>query len=112
MHDSVEVEVEVIEFDVVGVGSCDVDRNGYAVYFFRRFFDDSRDYFGILFTEPAEGRRDTSINSMYFYGARTPYLRVIARTVVVVCENWMSAILSTGKEEERSREWCIRIVNK
>jgi hypothetical protein len=62
MDDAVEVEVEIVEFDIVGVGVCDVDGDSYAVYFFWRLFDDSGDYFGVFFTEPAEGSWDTTIN--------------------------------------------------
>jgi hypothetical protein len=62
VDDAVEVEVEVIEFDIVRIGGCDVDGDGDAVYFFWRLFDDSGDYFGVFFTEPAERCWDTTIN--------------------------------------------------
>jgi hypothetical protein len=60
VDDSVEIEIQVIEFDIVGIRCCDVEGDSDAVYFFWRFFDDSGDYFGIFFTEPAEGCRDTT----------------------------------------------------
>ena len=61
MHDVIEIEVEVVEFDIVGVGRCGVHGDCYAVYVLRGLFDDSGNYFGILFTEPAEGGGDTTI---------------------------------------------------
>ena len=80
MDDAVKVEVEVIEFDIVGIRGCDVERDCYAVYFFGRLFDDSGHYFGIFFTEPAKGCRDTTNYAMYFLrGKCTPYLRVTKR---------------------------------
>lgn len=81
MDDAVKVEVQVIEFDIVGIGGCDVERDCDAVYFLWRLFDDAGDYFGVFFTEPAKGCWDTTIN---FYvllrGKSTPYLRVTKRS--------------------------------
>jgi hypothetical protein len=61
MNDIIEIEVQVIEFDIVGVGGGDVDRDCYTVYFSWRLFDDAGNYFGVLFTEPAEGGRNTTV---------------------------------------------------
>ena len=86
MDDAVEVEVEVIEFDIVGIGVCDVDGDGDAVYFFWRLFDDSGDYFGVFFTQPAEGCWDTTINFLCpFKGDMLPHIYELQR--VVICEN-------------------------
>lgn len=61
MNDVIEIEVQVVEFDIVGVRGGDVNGDRYTVYFFRRLFDHTGNYFGVLFTEPAEGGGNTTV---------------------------------------------------
>lgn len=68
MNDAVEVEVQVVELDIVRVWGSNVDRDGDPIYFFGRLFDDSRYYFRVLFTEPAESCWDTTIKLHTFGG--------------------------------------------
>jgi len=73
MDDAVKVQIEIVEFDIVGI------RLGYVywycrpVYFFGRFLDDSRDYLGILFREPAKCGGDTII-SIYYILYELPHI--------------------------------------
>jgi hypothetical protein len=73
MDNPVEVEIQVVEFDIVRVGYGYVDWDGDSVYFSGRFFDDSGYYFRVLFTEPAECGWDTTIN-LHTFGDRYPIL--------------------------------------
>jgi hypothetical protein len=70
MDDVVKVEVQIIELDIILGGLCDVDRNSYAIYLRRTFFDDSGNYFGVLLTEPAERGGNTTVR--LFTMATTP----------------------------------------
>jgi hypothetical protein len=61
MDDVVEIEVEIVKLDIIWIWFCDVDGDCCVVYLLGSILDDSGDYFGVFFTEPAEGGGDTTV---------------------------------------------------
>lgn len=78
MNDTVHVQVEVILLFAIRIGPPRVDGDFglgavATINLFGSLFDDGADDLGVLFTEPAEKRRDTHVGCLFL--AQIMYMR-------------------------------------
>lgn len=59
MNNTVHIQVQIIHFLPIRIGTRRVDRDFLSVDLIGKFFDDGRDNLGVFVREPSEKRRDT-----------------------------------------------------